>query len=588
MLLVEVDGLCNSVGEVDRRCPSEFAADQTTVGLERPDVDPLMLLRPRHEAEPASAAGSRDDHRCDLCEREIAPVADVVDPSDGRIRRREQQAGDDIVDVKAVTALGAVTEDLDRLPREGLADEHRQESELIAGQPLAGTVDVAQPQRRCSCVIRLRIDHVQLLAGELGNAVDIHRVRRRGLIDRQTSNAAVHLPGRCVNDPNGRIHPADDLEQVGMIERVQPEVLLWVDHRRGVTDLTGQIEDDVGTGDEFGDTRIANARDQGFDVLAIDVAAIAAVGRDEGVDDLDDGSFAHQAVHEIGPDEAQSAGHDTRRTVEWGGASPSTGVFHGCEATACFVHMGCHTGNMDSDEYRRLADNGENHWWFRSTRSLLRQLIEPLLDTSAGVLYLDAAGGTGATGGWLSSISPTVLVDVDSFALETGTEAFAGYLGVRADINQLPVAPDSFAAVLCVTALYHRLIPEPAATVREFARVTKPGGVVCLLEPGGKRLQRGHDRATHTARRFSVKDLRSMAEAADLEIIRATGAYSFLVPPAALLSLVERGEQTSDVGRNQTGLGGALGALAAAERRFLRRFDLPFGLSAIVIARKRV
>ena len=67
-----------------------------------------------------------------------------------------------------------------------------------------------------------------------------------------------------------------------------------------------------------------------------------------------------------------------------------------------------------------------------------------------------------------------------------------------------------FDAVLCVTALCHRMNPDPQAIVGEFARVTKPGGLVCLMEPGGKRLWRGHDEVTHTARRFSLAEMRSM------------------------------------------------------------------------------
>ena len=241
---------------------------------------------------------------------------------------------------------------------------------------------------------------------------------------------------------------------------------------------------------------------------------------------------------------------------------------------------------MDREEYRRLAENGDRHWWFRSTRALLRQLIGHELDRSEGAIYLDAAGATGATGGWLTESNPMVLADVDIFALEIGRDNFPGYRPMLADINHLPIATGSMSAVLCVTALCHRMNPDPAAVVREFARVTKPGGLVCLLEPGGKRLWRSHDNVTHTGRRFSVAELAGLAEQAGLSVQRATGAYSFLVPPAALRTVFERNKHTSDVGRNQTGLGGALGAMAAAERRLLRRFDLPFGLSAVVVARQ--
>jgi SAM-dependent methyltransferase len=247
---------------------------------------------------------------------------------------------------------------------------------------------------------------------------------------------------------------------------------------------------------------------------------------------------------------------------------------------------------MDADEYRRMAAAGAIHWWYQSTRALLTRLVEPELVAVTGrvPLVLDAGGGTGATGGWMTGRATTVLADYEAMALAVARDDHAGaphaLVPVRADLNHLPFDADVFDAVLCVTALCHRMNPDPSAIVRDMARITRPGGVVCLMEPGVRRLWRGHDEVTHTARRFSVGDLRSMAVDAGLEVVRATGAYSFLVPAAAVLSLVERGAPKSDVGRNESGLGGAFGVLARAEQRVLRRVDIPFGLSAIVLARK--
>ena len=233
-----------------------------------------------------------------------------------------------------------------------------------------------------------------------------------------------------------------------------------------------------------------------------------------------------------------------------------------------------------------MAENGEHHWWYRSTRALLKQLIEPHLPTSTDALYLDAAGGTGATGGWLTTATPTVLADFETFALEAARKTHPGYLPARTDINHLPFADDSFDVVLCVTALCHRMNPDPGAIVAEFRRVAKPGALICLMEPGGGNwLWRSHDDVTQSARRFSVGSLRRIAEGAGLDVIKATGVYSFLVPPAFAMHLFERGKGKSDVGRNQSGLGGALGVLARGERRLLRRWNLPVGLSSVVVAR---
>jgi ubiquinone/menaquinone biosynthesis C-methylase UbiE len=242
---------------------------------------------------------------------------------------------------------------------------------------------------------------------------------------------------------------------------------------------------------------------------------------------------------------------------------------------------------MDDDEYQRMIDVGERHWWYRATRSLLEGLIAPHLGTfDSNTICLDAAGGSGATGSWLADRATTVLDDFESVALQAAAREHAGYQPVRADLNSLPHRASSFDVVLCVTALYHKMNPDPQAVVNEFARVAKPGGLVCLMEPGGKRLWRGHDEVTQAARRFNLSEMKSMVVSAGLELVRATGAYSFLVPPAAAMAIIERGESKSDVGRNESGLGGALGLVARAERALLRRVSLPFGLSVIAIGRK--
>lgn len=246
-------------------------------------------------------------------------------------------------------------------------------------------------------------------------------------------------------------------------------------------------------------------------------------------------------------------------------------------------------GDMDDDEYQRMVAAGERHWWYRSTRMLLEQLVSPHLPgADATTLYLDAAGGSGATGSWLADRATTVLDDYEPVALKAAVDDHAGYRAVRTDLNALPHGASSFDAVLCVTALCHRMNPDPQAIVDEFNRVTKPGGVICLMEPGGKRLWRGHDEVTHTARRFSLDEMRALVRNAGLDLVRATGAYSFLVPPAAVMGVLERGKNKSDVGRNESGLGGVLGHVARAERAVLRRFSLPFGLSVIAVGRKPV
>jgi SAM-dependent methyltransferase len=234
-----------------------------------------------------------------------------------------------------------------------------------------------------------------------------------------------------------------------------------------------------------------------------------------------------------------------------------------------------------------MAVAGRSHWWYAATRALLADLASPhLVPLGAEFISLDAAGGTGGTGSWLGDYGPVVVSDVDLEALAHATDAHPNYLPVAADLSRAPHPADRFDVSLCVTALCHEWVPDPQAVVDELARVTRPGGLVMLMEPGVRRLRRGHDAVTQTARRFSRRDLGRLVEGSGLDLVRSTGAYSFLVPPAAVLAVVERGRSASDTGRNETGLGGVFPLLSRAERSLLRRVSLPFGLSVIAIGRK--
>jgi SAM-dependent methyltransferase len=239
---------------------------------------------------------------------------------------------------------------------------------------------------------------------------------------------------------------------------------------------------------------------------------------------------------------------------------------------------------VEVDEYRRMAEVETSHWWYGATRALLHDLLGP--HVPAGGRVLDAGCGTGATGAWMADRADLVASDFEPMALELYREAHPAIGLPVADVTRLPLRDASFDATLCVTVLCHRSIAEPADAVAELVRVTRPGGVVCLMEPGVRRLRRAHDRVTHTARRFSRSDLAGLLRDAGAPPLRATGAYAFLVPPAAAKAVVERGRVASDLDQQAGGLGGVLPRMAAIERRLLRHASLPFGLSVVALGRR--
>ena len=241
---------------------------------------------------------------------------------------------------------------------------------------------------------------------------------------------------------------------------------------------------------------------------------------------------------------------------------------------------------MELDEYRRMAQVEASHWWYGETRKLLTEVLGPLLPP--GGRFLDAGCGTGATGGWMEARGGVIGVDHEPLALRLHREAHDAKGLVAADVARLPLRSESFDAALCVTVLYHQSVSSVTDAVAELVRTLRPGGVICLMEPGVRRLRRAHDRVTHTARRFSRCGLAQVLEANGCDIVRSTGAYTFLVPAATLKAVLERGRTASDLDRRPSGGGGLLARLAATERALLRRRSAPFGLSVLTVGRRRM
>ncbi len=140
--------------------------------------------------------------------------------------------------------------------------------------------------------------------------------------------------------------------------------------------------------------------------------------------------------------------------------------------------------------------------------------------------------------------------------------------------------------VVAITVVYS--VPDDHAAVTELGRVLRPGGVLLLVEPAFPSLRRAHDKTVGGVRRYRRAGLADLATEAGLTVQRATYAYSFLVPPSAALSIVDRlhprpvSDSGSDVERRA--LDRVFRPLARLERRRLRHGDVPFGTSTIVVA----
>jgi SAM-dependent methyltransferase len=246
---------------------------------------------------------------------------------------------------------------------------------------------------------------------------------------------------------------------------------------------------------------------------------------------------------------------------------------------------------VEVEEYARIATAEDDHWWYRNTRALASDLLQPWLASGPPDRrrILDAGCGPGGNGAWLAEHGTLVGVDVSADALAFVRERRRSTLPVRGSLVALPFPDSRFDVVIAVTVLY--TIDDDRTALDELARVLVPGGVLVVLEPAFDAFRREHDVAVHGRRRYRRAMLSERVSASGLTVQRATYAYSFLAPPAAVLSAWDRvrtpaadasSAPASDVERRA--LDRAFAPLARVERRYLARHDVPFGTTVIVVA----
>jgi ubiquinone/menaquinone biosynthesis C-methylase UbiE len=156
-------------------------------------------------------------------------------------------------------------------------------------------------------------------------------------------------------------------------------------------------------------------------------------------------------------------------------------------------------------QFARQAEDFERPQWSFGDEGLLRWVADAT-PIGGEDRVLDAAGGTGALGRFLSRHARAcVILDVVPEMLEAGERAAADegrrdVLFVRGDAADMPFLAGQFDVVVTRFALHH--MEDPAAALREMARVCRPGGwmtVVDLVDGGGdhNRLERLRD-PSHT------------------------------------------------------------------------------------------
>jgi ubiquinone/menaquinone biosynthesis C-methylase UbiE len=246
---------------------------------------------------------------------------------------------------------------------------------------------------------------------------------------------------------------------------------------------------------------------------------------------------------------------------------------------------------MNLEEYHKMHALERDYWWFQGRRRVILDTLQDYgkIEPGKRPVILDIGCGTGMMLEDLQQMGAATGLDFSMVALEYCRNRGITNLG-RADVRNIPVRDNSVDIITALDLIEH--IEDDHGLMDEFHRVLKPGGIAIMSVPAHKKLWSGHDVALHHFRRYEKPEFRQLIEGAGLTPKKYTYGMATAYVPAVMIRNAKKllkkkdSPESTDEFPIPGWLNGLLKKSVEAESMWLRRWNLPVGLSLLCVAEK--
>lgn len=245
------------------------------------------------------------------------------------------------------------------------------------------------------------------------------------------------------------------------------------------------------------------------------------------------------------------------------------------------------------EEYQALQ---QTHWWFRARREIFETVLDKMVELPEprAARILDLGPGSGVNVPILAPRGRLDILDLSLGSLEHCRKAGASGNLLLADATIAPLRDHTYDLVTALDILEH--LEDDAGALARWRSLLHSQGRLLLTVPALRSLWGRQDILAGHVRRYRRKEVAQRLQGAGFEIERLTYFNTILFPPILAVRLAMRpflrktttaAEQpkSSDLSMPSFGLSNAFRRMFSAEKGWLVKRNLPFGVSLLAIAR---
>jgi len=247
---------------------------------------------------------------------------------------------------------------------------------------------------------------------------------------------------------------------------------------------------------------------------------------------------------------------------------------------------------MDQEVYEQFDELENQHWWFCGRREYLNKIIGRLSFSNKETLeFCEIGAGTGGNLPMLCQYATVDAIEMNDAARgKIENKKIAGVKSVQFGFlpNDIPLAR-KYDGVFSLDVIEH--VDEDRHALANLSEYMTDDGWLVTTVPAYQWLWSAHDEANHHKRRYTKSAYTQLIEQAGYTIEYSSYFNTLLFPLAVLERLAARfggkGPESAVVKLPHPVINKVFKAIFGLESFLAGKISLPFGLSIVVVAKKK-